>query len=153
VGAILVLHSSRVVARLRKKFVHVLGTRAETAKSPADFRIDIHSPAQLASDQGAIPTADPRSIRRAFARIRAVSTGVLTPWSGVNVSAIPGDVSFNVILEPLLFGVLPRSLVPTILFLLSALAIAACAAPIIHRYIRAEAETARDELSAARKAS
>lgn len=54
--------------------------------------------------------------RNRYARIRLVDTGVLTPSDHARaVDRIP----FNVIVEPLYFGVLPASTAPTLAFILA----------------------------------
>lgn len=80
--------------------------------------MDILDPVSLlnSSTMGAKSTS---STRNKYARLRFVHTGVLSPTH----SALQNDptryqVSVHLILEPLLFGVLPQSVVPVIVSIL-----------------------------------
>jgi len=111
------------------------------ASYPADFRIDLYNPPP------SHPTSD-RTVK--YARIRVVHTGVLTP-SPTSAQHIIEPVPFNLILEPLYFGVLPASLTPVIAYLVILAGTAYFSFPWIHRYLQTFAETARSELSAKAK--
>lgn len=86
--------------------------------------------------------------RRKYARIRLVDTGVRTPTR--NPAAKRAPVPFTVILEPLHFGVLPSSVVPTLLCLLPVVACAALMVAPINRYLERIAAKAREEISTAK---
>lgn len=64
-------------------------------------------------------------VRRKYARIQLVNTGVLNPTheaalKGQDPNVLPGPVPIIVTLEPLWFGVLPASVVPTLFVLVGA---------------------------------
>lgn len=75
----------------------------------------------------------PGGTRRQYARIRVVEAGVRVPSADKNV---PRDVPFNVILEPLYYGILPASVAPVLFFLIPVGALALLVvAPRIHAYL------------------
>lgn len=91
-----------------------------------------------------------------YARIRPVNTGVLAPWARQAISLNQslnraledyGKVKFITILEPLRFGGVPETLLPTIAFLIPLILIAGFAVvPRIHAYIARIARDVRAEL-------
>ncbi|KAI0789496.1 hypothetical protein C8Q75DRAFT_704067, partial [Abortiporus biennis] len=100
------------------------------ASFPADFLIETFTPHQLASklslpNLGSISDPSLPLTRRQYARIRVVDTGFTTPRAK---SISPHAVPFAVRLEPLLFGVIPMTVVPTLMFLVPVVAIAAALA-------------------------
>ena len=101
---------------------------------------------------GFAPETDTRTLwvppptRRTYARIRVVDTGVLTPASpaGDNTTITAEPVSFIVTLEPLYFGVLPGSVVPTVIMLVVVAAVAATfVVPVVSRHLTKIAESMR----------
>ena len=81
-----------------------------------------------------------------YARIRVVSPGVLTP-SHAQRFRTPDPVLFMVAVEPLHFGVLPGSVVPTIFAIISVAAVAgAFVVPFVTRRLVAVADDVRAEL-------
>lgn len=125
-------------------------------KSPADFSIQLFDTPSLSSalsHDTAIERHGRISSRRKYARIRLVDTGVRTPsWSGADTThSLAEPVPFIVLLEPLYLGLLPLSIVPTVLFL-APLCIAAL---IFAHYVTGQlsnlADKARVELEAAQR--
>ncbi|KAK0234237.1 hypothetical protein IW262DRAFT_1291106 [Armillaria fumosa] len=108
------------------------------AYDPADFLIDIIDGDAISSGKSTDPPT-----RLKYARIRLVDTGVVTP--GISVDR-PTAVPFTVILEPLYFGVLPASVVPTLYFLIAVVLLAATALPWINAYLEGYALKARREI-------
>ncbi|KLO06306.1 hypothetical protein SCHPADRAFT_693900 [Schizopora paradoxa] len=92
-----------------------------------DFDVEIFSSSEvlqlLGSSDSTIPRPDSwksgstRSTRKMFSRIRLVNTGVRNP-SNPPVDNSSTKVPFTVKLEPLHFGVLPESVIPTIFAIL-----------------------------------
>lgn len=80
------------------------------------------------------------SIRRKYARILA------RPSTSRPPSADPEIVLISVILEPLLAGVLPRSVVPIVFGILLAVSLEFVVAPWINRYLEGVANKAREEI-------
>ncbi len=79
-----------------------------------------------------------------FARIRVVSGGVLTPGASHNATLQP--VPFIVTVEPLLFGVLPGSVMPTVACLLFVgLAAGLLVFPRVSRFLGSVADLVRTE--------
>ena len=84
--------------------------------------------------------------RRMFARIRLVSAGV-----PVQRNATPQPVPFMVTIEPLLFGVIPGSVIPTVACLLFVgLAAGFLVVPPVNRYLGEVAERVRAKTAVAR---
>ncbi|KAK0465854.1 uncharacterized protein EV420DRAFT_1508316 [Desarmillaria tabescens] len=108
------------------------------AYDPTDFLIDILDGDSITSAKSSDPPA-----RLKYARIRLVDTGVLTP--GMSVDR-PTAVPFTVVLEPLYFGVLPASVIPTLYFLIAVVLLAAVALPWINAYLEDVALKARREI-------
>ncbi|PBK93440.1 hypothetical protein ARMGADRAFT_992133 [Armillaria gallica] len=108
------------------------------AYDPADFLIDILDGESISSAKSSDPPT-----RLKYARIRLVDTGVLTP--GISVDR-PAAVPFTVVLEPLYFGILPASVVPTLYFLIPVVLLAAAALPWINAYLEDIALKVRREI-------
>ena len=91
-----------------------------------------------------------------YARIRPINTGVLAPWAQRAIALNQtrsqamrdyGKVKFITILEPLRFGGIPETLLPTIAFLIPlALTAGFAVFPNIHAYIEKIVREARREL-------
>ena len=97
------------------------------------------------------PPSEAALTRRTLARIRVVDAGVLTP-SKTNASAPrkPEPVAFVVTVEPLRFGVLPASVVPTVLALVVvAVAAAVLVLPVVSMYLNAMADAVKAEITVA----
>ncbi|KAH9934082.1 uncharacterized protein BXZ73DRAFT_100920 [Epithele typhae] len=120
------------------------------ATSPADFHIDTFAPDELVQRLRAPHLAHVRlaargRTRRRFARVRVVSTGVLTPSAdGAHARRAREPVSFVVRVEPLYFGVLPGSVVPVVLLLLAVAAAAGFVVrPVVQRRLEEVAGAVR----------
>ncbi|CAL1694848.1 unnamed protein product [Somion occarium] len=121
------------------------------ASSPADFLITTHPPNETRAilskhKKTQIPRGRTSSItatRRQHARIRAVDTGLRAPSrQKEDVKPIP----FILLLEPLYFGVLPKSVIPIVLFLVPVVLCATLvAAPFVNKFIARIAAEARLE--------
>ncbi|KZT73439.1 hypothetical protein DAEQUDRAFT_808522 [Daedalea quercina L-15889] len=122
------------------------------ASSPADFDIEVKSAETLFSElQKGAPGSGADSLptgRRMYARIRVVDTGVRTPTADESHEhATPEPVPFIVMLEPLYLGVLPASVLPTVVFLALIVIVAAFGVvPSVQRYLCAVADEASKEI-------
>ncbi|PIL31229.1 hypothetical protein GSI_05927 [Ganoderma sinense ZZ0214-1] len=123
------------------------------ASSPADFYIDTYSPESLGRfaygrDSSQLREASHAPLtRRAYARIRVVSTGVLTP-SHAHRFSTPDPVLFMVAVEPLHFGVLPGSVVPTIFAIVAVAAVAgAFVVPFVTKHLIPVADDVKEEIA------
>ncbi|KII94249.1 hypothetical protein PLICRDRAFT_50230 [Plicaturopsis crispa FD-325 SS-3] len=125
------------------------------ASSPADFSLQVYSPEELwnrlngssvktASQHGENAALGSSPTRRKYARIRAVDIGVLTPSS--TPSPPVGRVPFIILLEPLYLGILPASVLPTLLFLVPLALLAGLGVPWIYAYLERVADRAISEM-------
>ncbi|KAI0082138.1 hypothetical protein K474DRAFT_1586354 [Panus rudis PR-1116 ss-1] len=123
------------------------------ASSPADFLIDLFTPTTLLSFarnnsfSGNLEHESQSSIasetRRRYARIRVTDAAVLTPTAQGRKF---GPVSFVLLVEPLYLGVIPRSVVPTLLSICATATVCfVFVAPYIYRYLLQIASVAKDE--------
>ena len=123
-----------------------------------DFWIETYSPDALgkavAGEDGTAASGQLSSqrplTRRMFARIRAIDTGVPTPFpAGNNASARhKAEVAFIVVVEPLHFGVLPATVVPAVLMLMAvAVGAATLVLPTVSKYLNAMADAVREEIA------
>lgn len=78
--------------------------------------------------------------RRKYAYIRVVDETDTQPAS----SLLRKRVAFRIILEPLIMGVLPASMLPTVLVLFLVVSIAILAVPRINGYLEGVAEKVRE---------
>ena len=91
-----------------------------------------------------------------YARIRPSNVGVLAPWAQRAIAHNQtrsqamkdyGKVEFITILEPLHYGGIPETLLPTIAFLVPLVLVAGCVVfPRVHAYVARIACEARAEL-------
>ena len=131
-------------------------------QDPFDFQLEAYTPQSYALKAGHNATqvvdlspAHPET-RNMYARIRPINSGVLAPWAQRAIALNQtrsqamrdyGKVKFITILEPLRFGGIPETLLPTIAFLIPlALAAGFVVFPNIHAYIEKVAREARREL-------
>jgi hypothetical protein len=129
---------------------------------PFDFQLEAYTPQDYALKAGLettriadIPPNHPKT-RNMFARIRPINTGVLAPWAQRAIALNQtrsqamrdyGRVEFITILEPLRFGGIPETLLPTIGFLIPLVLVAGFVVfPWIHTYTAMIAREARAEL-------
>ena len=88
-------------------------------------------------------------MRRKYARIQLVFTGVLTPRTRPPPpEAITRIIPIFLKLEPLYFGVLPESVVPVIWLMIPVIIIGAVAASKANKYFQSVVEEAKKELAA-----
>jgi hypothetical protein len=85
------------------------------------------------------------TVRRKFARIQLVNTGVLNPQSelaksGQDPTRLPEPVPIIVRLEPLVFGIIPQSVIPTIFALVGAVVVGTFVARAMVGRLKGEAE-------------
>ena len=129
---------------------------------PFDFQLEAYTPQDYALNVGHDVTlttdlllAHPET-RNMYARIKPVNVGVLAPWAQRAISLNQtrsramrdyGKVEFFTILEPLRFGGIPETLLPTIAFLVPLALIAGFMVfPQIHAFIARIARVAQVEL-------
>ncbi|OJT04579.1 hypothetical protein TRAPUB_4849 [Trametes pubescens] len=118
------------------------------ASFPAGFFIDLYSPEDLPSTSQKSRNRHTLT-RRKFARIRLISEGVFTPSPSNEGRAIE-PVPFIVAVEPLLLGVVPESLLPTLLLLIALVVVAGSfVLPRILKHLFAAADQVRIETAQA----
>ncbi|KAF9561621.1 hypothetical protein CPC08DRAFT_688774 [Agrocybe pediades] len=115
------------------------------AYHPTRFTMTIYDPPSLSKFSSERPSTAHPTTRTKYARIQLVHTGVLTPWKGSSENTARYDVSFILVLEPLHFGVLPESVIPTVLAILAAAAIALPVALRINKQLQKLAQQIRNE--------
>ncbi|KAI0801365.1 hypothetical protein C8Q74DRAFT_486746 [Fomes fomentarius] len=129
------------------------------ASHPAEFHIRTYTPQSLArliqpgGRHQKLPVAEPATTttRRMFARIRLVDTGVQTESDAIVPSTTTAPVPFIVTLEPLVLGVLPASLLPTIaVIVLVAVVAGFFVVPPVYRYLANLADEVRKETATAK---
>jgi len=128
------------------------------AFNPADFYLNVYSSLEL---HAYLQRHNPSLVhdhhlekmssttRRMFARIALIDAGVRTPPTNVTS---PDTVPFIVLVEPLYFGVLPKSVVPILLFLVPVVGVAwFVVVPFVHGYLSQQARQIREELRLGRQ--
>ncbi|KAJ3547942.1 hypothetical protein NMY22_g1464 [Coprinellus aureogranulatus] len=123
---------------------------------PASYPVDAYLKIFDSSDIAPLPRPGPPRrlrrrqgpsqylVRRKFARIQLVNIGVLNPTSELAKNAqhdptmLPEPVPIIITLEPLLFGVLPQSLVPTVYAILGAVVVGIFIAKAVIRRLQDE---------------
>jgi hypothetical protein len=123
-------------------------------QSPATFFMHIYTPESLltvipeyqhSSTTGQIAhTSKVKTTRRMYAHIRVVETDI-------PASVFPQRVTFRVILEPLIMGVLPASVQPTVLALVLVTSLAVLAVPWINRCLERLAQKATEATKSKRE--
>ncbi|KAJ3513242.1 hypothetical protein NLJ89_g3059 [Agrocybe chaxingu] len=123
------------------------------AYHPTDFHLKIFDPANLVPSFRVSSPGISIPVRRKYARIQAVHSGVLTP--GVRLdNASRYTVPVHVILEPLYLGVLPTSVIPMVMAVLGVIAVGLPVSRKINDYLQAIVKDADEEAkrtAAARK--
>ena len=129
---------------------------------PFDFQLEAYTPQDYALKAGHdatriadLPPTHPET-RNMYARIRPINTGILAPWAQRAIALNQtrsqamrdyGKVEFITILEPLRFGGIPETLLPTIAFLVPLVSVAGFVVfPRVHAYIERITREARTEL-------
>ena len=146
---------------LRNSFLHV-ATSCFPIQYPFDFQLEAYTSKDYALKAGRNVTriTDPPptrpETRNMYARIRPTNTGVLAPWAQRAIALNQtrsqtmrdyGKVEFITILEPLRFGGIPETLLPTIAFLIPLVLVTGFVVfPTIHAYIERVAREAQAEL-------
>ena len=126
---------------------------------PFDFQLEAYTPQGYALKAGHDVTKvtdfphGHHKTRNMYARIRPINTGVLAPWAqramalNQNLSRAMryyGKVEFITILEPLRFGGIPETLLPTIAFLVPLILVAGFVVfPNVHGHLARIAREAR----------
>jgi len=126
------------------------------ASSPASFFIQFYtsesllsaiSSSQHSSSVGTNTyTRKETRSRRMYAHIRVVGEA-----DGISTSEHTQHIAFNIILEPLIMGVLPASVQPIVLTLVFVVSVAALIVPWINRYLERLADKARAEATTVNK--
>lgn len=96
--------------------------------------------------------------RTKYARVRVVDIGIRTPTAEYKALLLQGPIKptpvpFMLILEPLYFGILPATLLPTVGLLILVATVAGLAVPTVNRYLQAIAAQVREEIRDASGAS
>lgn len=94
--------------------------------------------------------------RTKYARVRVVDIGIRTPTAEYKAlllqsSIKPTPVPFMLILEPLYFGILPATLLPTVGLLILVVIVTGLAFPMVNRHLQAIAAQVREEIRDAGK--
>jgi hypothetical protein len=145
------VHSEGILARIRESTSHyVLPEHLEEKKYPVQVSLNLHrpivSPATTPSSSARTDTVAPQRLH--LARIRLRQEGIPVPSSRQREHREEG-VPLVVLLEPLILGVLPASVLPTVVTLLVLLGVVACTVlPYVLRSVLGEVvESARRELA------
>lgn len=133
---------------------------------PFDFQLEAYTAQDYALKAGLETTRladtlpDRPTSRNMYARIRPINIGVLAPWAQRAIARNQtrsqamrdyGKVEFITILEPLRFGGIPETLLPTIAFLVPLVLVAGFVIfPLVHAYVARIAREARAELEGKR---
>jgi hypothetical protein len=93
-----------------------------------------------------------------YARVRVVDTGVRAPTAEYKALLLQGPIKptpvpFMLILEPLYFGIIPATVVPTIGLLVVVAIAAGLALPMVNRYMQDIAAQVRKEIRDAGEAN
>ncbi|KAH8094687.1 hypothetical protein BXZ70DRAFT_947092 [Cristinia sonorae] len=116
------------------------------ANFPTQFKLQTYTPLQATSllEERSVVAGNGSTTRTQYARIRLVDTGVRTPPIIDELPQKP--VPFTVVLEPLHFGVLPKSVIPIIVFIIPVVLVSAyVVAPMVNTRLAAVAKLAREE--------
>lgn len=104
------------------------------ASHPCDVYLKISDPLHVPSQL--LRNRPLHSTRTKYAQVYAVNTGVPTPSStGEDMTWLRLEpIPLTLVLEPLLFGVLPQSIVPVLLVMVSTIGIALVLLPYVLQY-------------------
>jgi len=147
------VHFEGILARIRESANHyVLTEHLEREKKyPVQVSLELHRP--IVSSSATAPSSSARTDTMArrrlhLARIRLKQEGIPVPGARQREHREEG-VPLVVILEPLVLGVLPASVLPTVVTLLVLLGVVACSVlPYVLRSLLGEVvERARRELA------
>ena len=147
---------------LRKSIFTRCGAPFLNMQHPFDFQLEAYTPQDYALKADLETTRiidippNHSKTRNMYARIRPINTGILAPWAQRAIALNQtrsqamrdyGKVEFITILEPLRFGGIPETLLPTIGFLIPLVLVAGFVVfPRIHTYTARIAREAWAEL-------
>lgn len=107
-----------------------------------DFDVSIFTPSALE----VVPKSRVKPAGPQYARLRAYSMGLRVPRDPATPNLNNSyTVQFNIILEPLLWGVIPRSIVPILSFLFAVVSLSVWVVPRVSSCLEHVAEKARVE--------
>ncbi|KIY49101.1 hypothetical protein FISHEDRAFT_42090, partial [Fistulina hepatica ATCC 64428] len=118
------------------------------ASYPVDVFLDIFDPEAASThlqeqQYEASQTSDMKQTRNKYARTRLVNIGVPVPGRHVEDAPVP----FMLILEPLHLGILPESVIPTLIFGICVLSLTSYfVVPWVQRYLESVVRDYRREL-------
>ncbi len=142
------VHSEGILARIRESTNHYAVTEhLEKKKYPVQVSLKLQRPivssATAPSSSALTNTMAPRRLH--LARIRLKQEGIPVPGTRQREEGVP----LVVLLEPLVLGVLPASVLPTVVTLLLLLGVVSCSVlPYMLRSVLGEVvESARRELA------
>lgn len=115
------------------------------ATSSVQYKIELYSPAALSTFIGTPPAApaSPARTTLSYARVTVRRVGILTPGMAY---AEPQVVTFHIVLEQLLLGVLPQSMLPVVAAIVVVLGGVAYALPRLLKTFESLAREARFEV-------
>ncbi|KAF8971799.1 hypothetical protein BDZ97DRAFT_1650826 [Flammula alnicola] len=123
------------------------------AYHPTDISIKIYDPASLAVFSKQPRSTQPQKTRRKYARIQLVHTGVVAETTG---SVFKDDsryvVSIFAVLEPLYFGVLPKSVISVVITIMMVVLLGLPVAGVINNSLQNVVQLAKQELDPQSKA-
>ncbi|KXN87427.1 hypothetical protein AN958_08858 [Leucoagaricus sp. SymC.cos] len=104
------------------------------ASHPCDIYLKIHDPLHVVSQL--MRNRPLHTTRKKYAHVYVINTGVPTPSpTGEDMTwLLRQPVPITLVLEPLLFGAVPQSVVPTIFVILGAIALALVLLPYVLRH-------------------
>lgn len=145
------VHSEGILARIRESTNHYAATEhLEEKKYPVQVSLKLHRPivpsATATSSSARTDIMAPRRLH--LARIRVNQEGIPVPGTRQREHREEG-VPLVVLLEPLVLGVLPASVLPTVVTLLVLLGVITCSVlPYVLRSVLGEVvESAQRELA------
>jgi hypothetical protein len=142
------VHSEGILARIRESTNHYAATKQEKKKYPVQVLLKLHRPiVSSATAPSSSARTDTMARRRLhLARIRLKQEGIPVPGTQQREHREEG-VPLVVLLEPLVLGVLPASVLPTVVTLLVLLGVMACGVlPYVLSVLGEVVEKARREL-------
>jgi len=130
------------------------------ASFPSEFSIQIYDPKSLATHFSSAQSSDTSiaMTRTKYARVRVVDIGIRTPTAEYKALLLQGSIKptpvpFILILEPLYFGILPATLLPTVGLLILVAIVAGLALPMVNRHLQVIAAQVREEIRDAGRTS
>lgn len=118
---------------------------------PTNVFMEVFEPSSLVSFESA-PLPGKHMTRRKYARIQLAHSGVLTPSSEPIDDVSIREISISLTLEPLHFGFLPGSIIPTVLAIAMAVVLGVQLASRINNFLLTISSMAIEEAKTERKA-